>query len=272
MGAQTAGVLLVTIFVAIFFGFTAGMSIALSDSGAMDAMTMTDELVLLTEENLMIISLIASFACFAAFFPMWLETRKRIEPRRNKAPAVVGLFTTGMFIGANLLLVSILNMIDVTMYFPDYIEVMEDMFTGSILMQVLVIGIAAPVIEELCFRGILMSRMLWLPTWASILIQGVIFGVIHLNMLQGMYAFLIGLVFGWIYIKYRSITLAIIAHMAFNLTSIILPEIVADPPLIPIMLASIVIVGACAVPLIILPHAKVKDTEPTDTVLPIAAQ
>ena len=50
------------------------------------------------------------------------------------------------------------------------------------------------------------------------MIQAAMFGIAHMNILQGVYAFTIGLIFGYIYKKYNSLYASILAHLTFNFT------------------------------------------------------
>jgi uncharacterized protein len=83
--------------------------------------------------------------------------------------------------------------------------------------------IAAPILEELIFRGIILDGLLkkYSPT-KSILISSLIFGLIHLDRFQFVNALLIGIFFGWIYYRSRSLTLSIIIHAVANLASILM--------------------------------------------------
>lgn len=59
--------------------------------------------------------------------------------------------------------------------------------------------ILGPVCEELVFRGVTMRLVRRaLPFWAANLMQAVLFGIFHMNWIQGIYAFVLGLVLGWI--------------------------------------------------------------------------
>lgn len=101
--------------------------------------------------------------------------------------------------------------------FPSYKQVQENLSSGPIILQLLVIVIIVPIVEELCFRGITFSRLnrsLCAPL--AIIIQGVIFGAAHMNLFQGIYAALLGIVLGFVYYKYKNLILVIILHIAFN--------------------------------------------------------
>jgi uncharacterized protein len=80
--------------------------------------------------------------------------------------------------------------------------------------------IAAPVLEELIFRGIILEGLLrnYSPL-KSILISSFLFGIVHLNPWQFVTGFFIGMFIGWIYYKTRSLTFPLIIHATANLTA-----------------------------------------------------
>lgn len=87
--------------------------------------------------------------------------------------------------------------------------------TGLIPALAMVLG--APILEELLFRGIMQSRLEQaMPVWAAVLIQAALFGVIHGIPIQIGYAFVLGLIFGWVRYRAGSILPTIAAHMVFN--------------------------------------------------------
>lgn len=90
--------------------------------------------------------------------------------------------------------------------------------TGSIhpLVNLLIIVVAAPIMEELLFRKFLIDRISHYGEGIAILISGLMFGLFHGNLAQFMYAFILGACFGFIYIKTRNIIYPIILHMITN--------------------------------------------------------
>ncbi len=107
--------------------------------------------------------------------------------------------------------------------FPKWMELYEELmemagFTESpSFLLVLYAIILGPVSEELTFRGVTMTSFKRaLPFWAANLLQALLFGIFHLNLIQGIYAFFLGLVLGYICEKSGSIWYTIVLHIAFN--------------------------------------------------------
>lgn len=112
----------------------------------------------------------------------------------------------------------------------DYMnEILAPISQGSILISILTVGIIAPIAEEFLFRGIIYNTLKKKISikWV-IVIQAILFGVFHGNIIQGTYATLLGLVFGYVTYKTKSLWPAIIMHMANNLTANIVSFVAGD--------------------------------------------
>ncbi|MDD4673021.1 MAG: type II CAAX endopeptidase family protein [Bacteroidales bacterium] len=86
----------------------------------------------------------------------------------------------------------------------------------------LTIVVAAPILEELIFRGIILDGFLrrYSPV-KSIVLSSFLFGIVHFNPWQFIAAFLIGLLAGWVYYKTRKLSLTIIIHVVNNLVAFV---------------------------------------------------
>ena len=242
------------LFFAVFVGIGAAVVLAvqeaLSGASALDEMALVDGTMQFITENTIIVLLVTNIASFAVFLPMWLKTRGRNEPCNNKNPATLLFLIAGFFIGFNVVQMLIFGLTDITRFFPSYEDVAESLSSGSIAMQVIAVGIAAPIVEELLFRGILINRMKWLPVWAAVVIQALLFSAVHMNWFQSLYAFLAGILLGLVYIKFRSIAAVITGHIAFNLSSVLLGEFLSEESAVIVLLLSPVLMVVCAILLI----------------------
>ena len=85
------------------------------------------------------------------------------------------------------------------------------------LILLLSVCFAAPVAEELCFRGLAFRHLLrGFPFWKANMIQAALFGVIHITPVQVGYAFLFGLLLGWIFHRTGRFGAVVLAHIVFN--------------------------------------------------------
>ena len=58
-----------------------------------------------------------------------------------------------------------------------------------------------------------------MPKWWAIVVSAAIFGIVHGNPIQFIYATALGILLGWIYTKFNSILIPMLCHLVFNLTS-----------------------------------------------------
>lgn len=101
-------------------------------------------------------------------------------------------------------------------------QVSQALYSDSLWLQILAVGIVAPIAEELLFRGILYRRMrTWLNVLPASIIALVIFAAVHGNLLQALYAFLLGTLLIWAYEHFANLIAPILLHISANLISIL---------------------------------------------------
>lgn len=89
--------------------------------------------------------------------------------------------------------------------------------------------IMAPIGEELVFRGATMrlARQA-LPFFFANLLQAALFGLLHANWVQGIYAFALGILLGYICEKGGSIYYSILMHILFNFWGTVISQMLGD--------------------------------------------
>ena len=111
---------------------------------------------------------------------------------------------------------------------------MVQLFSGIMKQPLgyLVIGILAPIAEELIFRGAILRVLLDAfgrkGRWPAIALTALLFAVIHGNLAQGTHAFVIGMVLGWLYVRTRSVLPGIVLHWVNNSTAYIMFHLMPD--------------------------------------------
>lgn len=144
------------------------------------------------------------------------EALRRLGVRAFRASAVGWMFAA---VGAYLLFAIVYTAIFGA---PEQEDIAESF--GSVPVQILLIVVAAPISEELCFRGMLYGglRERW-PRIAAALLAGLIFGALHaltgLSAVPPLIAF--GVVLCLLYERTGSIVPGIVLHMLNNSVALI---------------------------------------------------
>ncbi len=93
--------------------------------------------------------------------------------------------------------------------------------TNTILL-VLAIAVTAPLIEEIIFRGMIFNELKpIIPAFLIIIIQGLLFGIYHFNIVQFIYGSFLGIMFGLVYYWTQNLWIPIILHFSNNIMAII---------------------------------------------------
>jgi membrane protease YdiL (CAAX protease family) len=108
--------------------------------------------------------------------------------------------------------------------FPTYGELAETLFNTNVqMLSYIGVAILAPILEELIYRGLVYRRLRdYLTVRAAAVISAAVFGLIHGNVVQFIFAFLVGLAFAAVYERYRTIWAPILAHVFVNAFSCVL--------------------------------------------------
>ncbi|WP_153639681.1 CPBP family intramembrane glutamic endopeptidase [Prolixibacter sp. NT017] len=142
------------------------------------------------------------------------EYRLKFNMEPYQVLLVVGL----MAIAASTLISAVTDLLPESDWFNDYMSQLAQPNVFAFLTMV----VAAPVLEEILFRGVILEGLLKNYSPAKAIIwSAVIFGVAHMNMWQTTSAILAGLLLGWIYWKSKSIIPGMVIHFVNNLVGYI---------------------------------------------------
>ncbi len=89
------------------------------------------------------------------------------------------------------------------------------------ILYIFSIAVLPPLTEEFAFRGIVLGKLRKFGDSFAILMSALLFGLLHGNIIQIPFAFIIGIVFGFITIKTSSLLPAMITHFLVNCSSVI---------------------------------------------------
>ena len=148
-------------------------------------------------------------------FAIWLFLHKGYK---NVLPKFSMSFINAPLVlyGCVLLILSSVVLEPVISIFPKEWMTTLNKQIGSSGWSILTTIVMAPILEEILFRGVIQgSAMSRFGAMRAIFISSAVFGLIHIMPQQVIYAFVVGLVLGYVYWKTKSIMSVITIH-AFN--------------------------------------------------------
>lgn len=122
-----------------------------------------------------------------------------------------------------------------TLIFPSYKEISDLMQEShSSIFKLFIVIVFAPTFEEIFFRGVIFGYLKKnYNIVLAIILQALIFGILHGNIVQGIYAFLLGVILALIYYYTNSLYSSIVFHLVFNLLGgVIIPMLYIKFPLV----------------------------------------
>lgn len=102
---------------------------------------------------------------------------------------------------------------------PDFVQALLEDLTKDLndIYGLIMVAFAAPILEELIFRGIILDGLLKRRSVLSaILISSFLFAFVHLNPWQFPAAMILGCFSGWVYFRTRNLIYSIIIHFVNN--------------------------------------------------------
>ncbi len=106
-----------------------------------------------------------------------------------------------------------------------YKRVSQIFYGNGLLLEIITLCVIGPVAEELVYRGFVYQHLRRRGSHtAAALLSALLFGVLHFNLVQGAYAFVLGLLLAYIVERTGSLISAAAAHMAANLASVLWTE------------------------------------------------
>lgn len=95
------------------------------------------------------------------------------------------------------------------------------MDTSHSLLKLLLIVLAAPFLEELFFRKLIIDRTRQYGEKAAVVFSAILFALYHLNLFQFFYTFGMGLVWGYLYLRSGRLRYSYAIHVVVNFLGII---------------------------------------------------
>ena len=132
----------------------------------------------------------------------------------NKKRICYSLFFT---IGLYAALMWILSISGAAGHFSGYENLVNMIRNVPDIIYIICVIILSPICEEVLFRGVLYSYLKkHMKMSYAIILQSILFALSHGNLLQGIYAFVMGIIFALILEYNRNLCSAFLCHITFN--------------------------------------------------------
>ncbi|NEQ08764.1 MAG: CPBP family intramembrane metalloprotease [Moorea sp. SIO4E2] len=94
---------------------------------------------------------------------------------------------------------------------------LEGQDTIALIIFFLTAAVAAPVFEEIIFRGFLLPSLTrYLPVWGAIALSSLIFAIAHLSLSEVLPLATLGIVLGFVYTRSRNLLAPMLLHSLWN--------------------------------------------------------
>ncbi len=162
---------------------------------------------------------LSNIAIFIIVRIMMRTTKKTQNNGKTNLKAKTAILVFATLISINFFVNSLSELVNI----PDLLKSnWQSIITNPLcLITIVVVG---PIAEETCFRQGILGSLLATESMKryALVISSLIFGLIHLNPVQITGAFILGLFFGWLYLRTHSLLLPILCHIFNNGLSVTL--------------------------------------------------
>lgn len=115
-------------------------------------------------------------------------------------------------------------------WLAEYAEASSSIAGELTLVSLAATVIAAPVTEEILFRGIILSRLgTAMPVAPAVILSSLIFGLMHGQILWIAYATFLGIILALVAVRTQSILATILLHVTFNIAGTTIPRMAPEP-------------------------------------------
>lgn len=233
-------------------------------------------LVELTEDNVvtMVADAVLGLTAVATFVTLimgavWYQKYRPVQNLSLKQVVNPVLCVSLFFMGISMQLLISLCLSAIFPILPqkmteEYSALIETLIGGNLWLSLLVTVVLAPLAEELIFRGVIFGKAKKImPFMAANVVQAVLFGIYHMNLIQGVYAFVLGILLGVVAEYFHSIWASILLHAFVNGSAELLgllPESLTET-LGGIVLMAVVAVALLLISVKLFPSARTKCSE-----------
>lgn len=182
-----------------------------------------------TDSSYMLCQIMASLVAFpVVYFSFYRPDHpkgQKVDNLRGKLRAYHVLFIIAIAALCGIALNNILIMSPLADWSTGYKEVSARFYGSTLLIECIGTGILAPILEELLYRGVIFGRLRYMmPDKVAAVVSAFIFAFMHFNLVQFIYAFVLGLLLAYFMIRTQNFWGAMLAHITINLISVLRTE------------------------------------------------
>lgn len=184
-----------------------------TQGGAPDAEGLTE----LLYDNAIAFTLIANMLTLCVILCFYFVRRKKFSQALWLRPVPVPTLLVGASLAPGLyILVRLALGLLPREWMDSYDQASSGLGSGGAVGAVAIV-IVAPVVEEVIFRGLIMTRLRRvMPGWLAVVLSAAVFGACHGHPVWFCYTFVLGALFALMDLRAESILPSIVGHVMFN--------------------------------------------------------
>lgn len=173
-----------------------------------------------TDQNYILQHIIVTVVSFPIVISYYIKPEKK--PQKD-----IGIYVLAIVCGSAFA-IAVNNLISFTPLISQsasYQEVSKAFYGSTLLLEIIATCILTPILEEVLYRGVAYNRLReWLGVRPAIVLSALLFGLMHFNMVQFVYASILGLLLAFVMERFGLIA-AILTHASANLICVLNSEV-----------------------------------------------
>lgn len=166
--------------------------------------------------------LIAALFCLV---PMWIIYNgipKLIPAKLDKKEFIKSLIWITAVIAIGIISNIVLTNSGLIERSANFSKASNTLSNGGLWVKIICNALVIPILEELLMRGIIAGQLcLWYGALPAVVLSTICFGIIHNNIVQFIYAIIVGLALSFMYVKNKRLWMCFLAHELINLIAIL---------------------------------------------------
>lgn len=182
--------------------------------------------------GLLVISVATMYLVGFPVFFLTVRTLDKAPPQERKCSAgtigiafliSVALMYIGQIVG-DLVYVTLYDVLGIS-FVSESLEIVSNIKWYEALIYTVIIG---PLVEEIMFRKLIIDRTRMYGEKLSMIFSALMFAFFHTSVQQFFYAFLVGLLYAYLYLRRGKVTYCWVLHALFNFFGSVLPLILYE--------------------------------------------